>query len=127
DRLSQVTGLDVLSAEGVSPFQRSATPSDSIARALNAGTLIRGRVNEDGDQLRISAELIDASGAPFQRESFRAPRAAVLTARDPLAGALAALLRQRLGTEVRLREQRSATTSADAWILVQRVEKLRKD
>jgi serine/threonine-protein kinase len=127
DRLSQVTGLDVVSAEGVSPYQHSTTPSDSIARALKVGTLIRGSVDQEGDQLRISAELIDASGAPFQRESFRVPQSAVLNARDSLAGAVADLLRQRLGTEVRLREQRSATASADAWVLLQRVENLRRD
>jgi len=127
NRLSQVDGLDVISAEGVSPYQHSQVTSDSIARALNAGTLVRGSVDEDGGQLRITAQLVDGSGTPFRRESFRIPPSALLNARDSLAGAVADLLRQRLGDEVRLREQRSGTTNADAWAFVQRSENLRKE
>ena len=127
-RLGQVDGLDVISAGGVAPYQRTTVPSDSIARALKAGTLVQGSVQEDGDQLRVSVRLVDGeSGAPFQRESFRVPRGALLTARDSLTGAVADLLRQRLGDEVRLREQRNGTSNPDAWALVQRVENLRKD
>jgi serine/threonine-protein kinase len=125
-RLSEVEGLDVVSAQGVSPFQNAKITTDSIARSLNAGTLVRGSVEDDGDQLRISAQLVDGSGTSFERQSFHVPRSAVLNARDSLAGAVADLLRKRLGDEVRLREQRSGTTNSDAWVLVQRVENLRK-
>ena len=127
-RLSEVEGLDVISADGVAPYKNWVLGIDSIAHGLNAGTLIGGSVDANGDQLRISTQLVDGeSGATFLRESFQAPRNALLAARDSLAGAVAYLLRQRLGEEVRLREQRSATTSADAWSLVQRVENLRKN
>jgi tetratricopeptide (TPR) repeat protein len=95
---------------------------------LRAGTVVKGSVEEDAGQLRISAELVDGgSGASFQRESFHVPRNAPLSARDSLAGAVAELLRQRLGDEIRLQEQRNASNNADAWVLVQRVEKARKD
>ena len=127
-RLTQVEGLDIASADAVSPYQHSSVPSDSIARLLEVGTLVRGSVEADGDQLRISAQLVDgASGASFRRESFRVPRTALTNARDSLAGAVADLLRQRLGEEVRLREQRMATKNADAWAAVQRVENLRRE
>jgi eukaryotic-like serine/threonine-protein kinase len=127
-RLATVEGLDVVSANGVSPYQHSSLTSDSIARVLHAGTVIKGSVERDGDQLRISAELVDGgSGASFRRESFHVPRSALLNARDSLAGAVAELLRKRLGDEIRLQEQRNASSNADAWALVQGSEKARKD
>jgi serine/threonine-protein kinase len=126
-QLSQVEGLDVVSAGGVAPFQRSGASSDSIARTLRAGTLVRGDVEEDGGQLRVSVQLVEGeSGAPFQRASFLVQRGAYLNARDSLTSVVADLLRQRLGEEVRLREQLSETHNADAWALVQRVEGGRK-
>src|SRR5690242_20426273 len=126
-RLSAVEGLDVVSAGGTAPYKGWVQGIDSIARALNAGTIIRGTVEGDGDHLWITVQLVDgASGAQFQRESFQVPRKALLTARDSLAGAVAYLLRERLGADVRLREERNATTSADAWSLVQQVENLRR-
>jgi len=127
NRLSQVGELDVVSADGVAPYQRTKLTADSIARALGAGTIVRGSVEEDGDQLRVSARLVDGqSGVSLEPVSFHVPPSAVLNARDSLSGAVADLLRKQLGDEVRLREQRSATTNVQAWLLVQRVENSRK-
>jgi serine/threonine protein kinase/TolB-like protein len=127
-QLSQVDGLDVISPGGVAPFQKSSIPSDSIARALRVGTLVAGSLQDDGNQLRVSVQLVDGeSGTPFARQSFRVPRQALLNARDSLSGAVSDLLRRRLGEEVRLREQQSETSNPDAWALVQRVENLRRD
>src|SRR5690349_4849573 len=66
-QLNQVEGLDVISAGGVAPFQHAGISTDSIARALKTGTLVRGSIDKDGGKLRVSAQLVDASGATFQR------------------------------------------------------------
>jgi TolB-like protein len=125
-QLSQVEGLDIISAGGVAPFQHAAITTDSIARSLKVGTLVRGGIGEDAGKLRVTVQLVDASGAQFQRASFLVPRGEYLHARDSLAGVVSDLLRRRLGEEIRLREQRSGTTSAEAWALVQRIENERK-
>ena len=126
-RLSEVEGLDVVPAEGVAPYKNGVLGTDTVARTLKAGTLIRGAIEDDGNQLRITTQLIDgSSGTTFRRESFEFPRAAILTARDSLSEVVADLLRQWIGAEVRLRGQRNATTSAEAWSVVQRVQNLRK-
>jgi eukaryotic-like serine/threonine-protein kinase len=125
--LSEVSGLTVVSKGGSAQFRGKSVPRDSIARALKVGTLVEGSVEQEKDQVRVTVRLVDASsGAEFQRASFEAPASAYLTLSDSLAQQAAGFLRQRLGVEVRLREQRSRTKSTDAWVLLQRAEQARK-
>jgi len=125
--LSEVSGLTVISKGGSAQFRGTAISRDSIARALKVGTLVEGNVEQDKDQVRVTVRLVDAaSGAEFQRASFEAPAGAYLTLSDSLAQQAAGFLRERLGVEVRLREQRSSTKSTEAWILLQRAEQARK-
>jgi len=126
-QLGQVEGLEALSAGGVAPFRHTSVTTDSIARSLRVGTLVKGDIAEDGGKLRVSVQLVDASGAQFQRASFVVPRGAYLSARDSLAGVVSDLLRQRLGEEIRLREQRSGTQNVNAWVLLQRGELLQRE
>jgi hypothetical protein len=101
---------------------------DSIARALEVGSLIAGSVEEVRDRIRVTTRLVDGvSGADFQREDFELPAGAELELSDSLAQEVSRFLRERLGEEVRVRERRLATSSTDAWSLVERAERLRKD
>jgi eukaryotic-like serine/threonine-protein kinase len=128
DELSQVRSLSVISRGGVEPFKGTAIQPDSIARALQVGTIVRGTVETEGDQLRITVRLVDAaSGADFERLSFEQPAAKILVLKDTLGGRVAAMIRRRLGEEIQLRAERDATQSADAWALVQRAAQRRQD
>jgi serine/threonine-protein kinase len=128
DELGQVRSLRVISRNGVAPYRRSDAPRDSIARALDVGSLVQGSVEPAGTRVRVTVRLVDGtSGADLNRASFEERTTDLLTLRDSLAPAVARFLRQRLGEEVRLEEQRAGTRSVDAWALVQRAEKLRKD
>jgi serine/threonine-protein kinase len=128
DQLRQVQGLDVVSRNGVAPYQHKNVAADSVARELRVGTLVRGEVDREGDRVRVTVRLVDgASGADFNRQSFELPAADALGMRDSLAQQAALLFRQRLGDEVRLREQQAGTRSVSAWSLVQRAERTRKD
>ncbi len=128
DQLAQVRELRVISRNGVAAFRDAAVSRDSVARALEAGTIVAGSVEPVGaDRLRVTTRLIDgASGADFERASFVLPRADLLAVRDSTARDLSRFLRARLGEEIRLRERRAGTTNADAWVLVQRAERARK-
>jgi len=128
DRLSAIGALDVVSRNGVAPFRGRDVPRDSIARALAAGTLVEGEVEPVGPRARVTIRLVDGpSGVEVRHQSFELPMGAPLVIRDSLVSQAAVFLRERLGDEVRLREQRTSTSSVDAWTLVQRAERLRKD
>ena len=129
EQLAQVRTLDVVSRNGVAPFRSGEVARDSVARALQVGTLILGGVEPVGaDRLRVTTRLVDGgSGADFARRSFELPRGQVLAITDSAARDIAGFLRTRLGEELELRARRGSTTSADAWALVQRAERTRKD
>jgi serine/threonine-protein kinase len=128
DRLSNVTGLDVISKSGVGLFRGKDVSVDSVVSALRVGTLVRGTVEDLGNRLRVGVRLVDGnSGDVLERATFEQPMANVLAAQDTLAMRVADFLRKRVGSEVRLRSQRSATSNSAAWTLLQRAEKLRKD
>jgi serine/threonine-protein kinase len=102
---------------------------DSVARALQAGTLVEGRVESAAsDRIRVQVWLVDGnSGADLgKRASFERPENDLIGARDSLATQAADLIRQQLGQEVKLRGQQEGTRSTAAWSLVQRAEQLLK-
>ncbi|PYP18399.1 MAG: hypothetical protein DMD52_02240 [Gemmatimonadetes bacterium] len=126
--LTQVPSLSVISKNGVTPYQGAAVAPDSVARALSAGTVVQGSVEDVGTRYRVTVRLIDgASGVDFKRASFEQSAGELLAVRDSLAGRVADFLRERLGEEVKLRERRHGTENADAWALLERGERARKD
>ena len=128
DELSQVSALDVISKSGISQFRGKDVTPDSIAHALEAGTLIDGRVEPEGDRVRVTMRLVDGnSGAERDRVSVVEPVGNSLLLRTKLAEQLALMLREWLGNEIRLRALRTGTENPNAWSLVQRAEKARKD
>lgn len=128
DKLSYVRELDVVSRNGVAPYRNADVSRDSIARALEAGSLIAGSVEKSGQRIRVTARLVDgASGADIQRGSFELPAGDPLAIEDTLSQQISRFLRERLGEEIRVREQRAATSNPAAWEQVQRAERLRKD
>ncbi len=125
--LNQVQGLEVISKGGVAPFRGDSISRDSVARALKAGTLVTGEIEQKRGRLRATVRLVDGgSGADFERASFEQPAGDLLAVQDTLTQKVAGLIRRRLGEEVRLREQRNRTRSVEAWALVQRAEQARK-
>jgi serine/threonine-protein kinase len=125
--IATVPTLQVVSRGGVVPYRTGELPRDSVARALGVGTLVVGSVeNAGGDKVRVTTRLVDASGTEFSRSSFEAPTGDPIAMRDLLAGRVAASLRERLGQEVRVMEQKAGTKSPEAWSLLQRAEQSRK-
>jgi TolB-like protein len=125
DELKQVRNLDIVSANGVAQFRATDIPADSIARSLGAGTLVEGSLEPaSGNRLRVQVRLIDGnSGADLgSRASFEQGRGNLFGIRDTLTSRVAALIRERVGTEVRLRQQRAGTRNAAAWSLARQAD-----
>ncbi len=96
DQLSGVRSLDVISRNGVLPYRNSELRADSIARILEAGTVIEGSVELRGQQIRITTRLVDGlSGADLERSVTDISAGEFLAARDSVAENVSRLLRGR--------------------------------
>jgi len=128
DQLGQVSALDVISTGGMSQFRGKDVSRDSIANALEAGTLVDGSVTPQGDSVRVDMRLIEGnSGSQFDQASVVESLKNPLTLQTKLAERLSLMLRGFLRDEIRVRNLRAGTENPAAWTLVQRAEKLRKD
>jgi TolB-like protein/DNA-binding winged helix-turn-helix (wHTH) protein/Flp pilus assembly protein TadD len=59
--LGQVSALRVVSRTSVMVYKRARKPLPQIARELNVDAVVEGTVLRSGDQVRITAQLIEAS------------------------------------------------------------------
>ncbi|HEY3745982.1 MAG TPA: protein kinase, partial [Gemmatimonadaceae bacterium] len=128
DQLGQVAALDVVSKGGVTQFRGKDVPLDSIARTLEAGTLVDGIIAPEGKNVRVTMRLLDGnSGAQIDRASVINPIGNPLALQTKLAQQLALMLRGWMGDEIKLRTLRAGTQSSEAWSFLQRAERMRKD
>jgi serine/threonine-protein kinase len=129
EQLNQVQQLnDVISKEGVGRFRNQDVSLDSVGKALQVGTIVTGKVDENGPRARITIRIIDAnSGAEKDSRGFELAQTDPLQLRSAVADSVRTLLGRYLGETIRLRELALGTGNAAAWTLVQRAEKLRKD
>ncbi len=128
DELSRVAVLHVRSPAGVRPYRNSSLPLDSIARALEVGTIVEGGVARLGTRLRVYVRLIDAAtGDLLQSRTVELPHADLFELRDSITVETAEFLRERLGRVVQTRQHRSETHSVEAWETFQRAQGLLED
>ncbi len=59
--LGQISALRVISRTSVMVYKRTRKPLPQIARELNVDAVVEGTVLRSGDQVRITAQLIEAS------------------------------------------------------------------
>ena len=128
NELSGVSGLKVISRNGVRPYRGTEVAPDSIGRALQVGTLVTGTIAQSGDRLRIEVELVNARNAEqLDKKTIEQSRADIFAIQDSLSKQIADFLRQRVGQEIRLNETRLGTRNTKAWELVQQAEVVVKD
>jgi serine/threonine-protein kinase len=120
NELSAVSPLQVISRSGVAPFRGETVAPDSVARALDVGTLVLGQVARSGELLRVTVEMVDATGRQITSTTIERPRGEVFALQDSLATQVAEFLRARVGEEIGLRESRAGTRNLDAWETLQR-------
>jgi TolB-like protein len=126
--LRKVTELDVLSPNATVPFRNADVPLDSVANLLDVGTVVNGSVEKRGNRIAVNLELVDGkSGVVVNRAKIEQPATDVMTVRADVVEESVRLLRQWIGKELRLRQSAQGTEVREAWALVQRAEKARKD
>ena len=119
-KLSEVEPLQVISRNGVAPFREGAVGADSVARALNVGTLVQGHVARSADLLRVTVDMVDAKGAIISSKTIERPRDDVFALQDSVAAEVSTFLRTRLGEQIQMRESRAGTRNGAAWEMLQR-------
>jgi eukaryotic-like serine/threonine-protein kinase len=126
--LSQVQGLTVVSRNGSALFRGIDVPADSIARVLNAGTIVDGSVEKRGERIRVNIRIHEGQyGELWKRTAIDLDPAQALAVRDSVSASVSRLLREWLRDEVRLRQTAANTRNPAAWSLLQRAERTRKD
>jgi serine/threonine-protein kinase len=123
--LRGVRGLTVVSKGGVAPFREAKVTRDSIARALQVGTLVTGSVEPELDSIRVTVRLLDDAGTELDKATFMKSAKDVVGLTQSLGDEAANQIRKRIGEEVRLVRTRAATSSTDAWAMYQRAVQAR--
>ncbi len=123
--LGSVQGLTVISKGGVLPYRGGGVTRDSIARALQVGTLVAGSIEPENDSLRVTVRIFDDAGTELDKATFKKAGTDLVALSDSLAQEAAVLIRKRIGTEAQLRRTREGTRNAEAWGMYQRAVQAR--
>jgi serine/threonine-protein kinase len=123
--LSEVQRLSVVSRGGVAQYRGSSVSRDSIARALQVGTIVAGSVEPENDSIRVTVRLLDDAGIEMDKATFKKPAKDLIALSDSLAHQAALQIRRRLGEEVQLSRTRAGTRNTDAWSKYQRAVQAR--
>ena len=128
DRLSDVTALDVVPANGVRLFRGKDVSSDSIHSAFGVGTIVKGSVAREGSKAKLTINVLDAgSDASYGRKTLSVDTTQLASLQGMTADEVAGFLREAIGREVRLKADRDQTPSTAAWTLAERAAKLRRN
>jgi len=117
-RLSGVTGLAVTSRTSVMRFKRSTRPVPEIARELGVQAIVEGTVARSGEQIRVTARLVDAAAdKPLWADHYDRPLKDVLTIQADVASAIGEAIRTSITPQSRSRLASVPTTNSAAYDL----------
>jgi TolB-like protein/DNA-binding winged helix-turn-helix (wHTH) protein/Flp pilus assembly protein TadD len=95
--LSHVGALKVISQTSVMQFKGLRKPLKQIAGELGAGTIVEGSVLREGDEVRITVQLIDArTDTHLWAQSYGRESASALATQRELAREVAGIIRSRI-------------------------------
>jgi TolB-like protein/Flp pilus assembly protein TadD len=117
-RLSQIPALHVVSRTSVMRYKGTEKPIPEIARELKVGTILEGSVRRAGDQVRITAQLIEAGpDRHVWAETFDRRLADIFAVQAEVAEDIARALRAQLAPGDLERVRRPLTNSIEAYDL----------
>jgi TolB-like protein/tetratricopeptide (TPR) repeat protein len=114
--LSQLPKLRVVPRSSVFRYKGREVDVQSTGLALNAGTLVTGRVVQHGDMLNIQVDMIDvATESQVWGDRYRHPAADIFTVQEEIAWQISEALRIRLTGAQKQRLRRRPTQSGAAY------------
>ena len=100
--LGRISAIRVISRTSVMPYKRARKPLPLIARELDVDAVVEGTVLRSGNQVRITAELIEArDDAHVWSASYNGDLRDTLTLQNKVAGAIAEQIRINLNPRER--------------------------
>jgi TolB-like protein/DNA-binding winged helix-turn-helix (wHTH) protein/Flp pilus assembly protein TadD len=100
--LGQISALRVISRTSVMAYKHARKPLPQIARELNVDAVVEGTVLRSGDQVRITAQLIDASADKhLWSQSYEGELKDTLALQSSVARAIADQIRVNLNPQER--------------------------
>jgi TolB-like protein/Flp pilus assembly protein TadD len=117
-RLARIPGLRVASRTSTFAFKGRNTDIRTIAQSLGVRHVLEGSVRREGDRLRVTAQLIDASsGYHVWSQSYDRTWRDILTIEDEVARAIVDALQVVLSGDIAQRFNRPPTTHVEAFDL----------
>jgi len=114
--LSRAGALKVISQTSALQYRGVRKPLKQIAEELGAGTIVEGSVLREGDQVRITVQLIDANtDTHLWAQNYGRESSSALSTQRQLAGEVAAIIRSRLAPADRTTTPLISQTSPAAY------------
>ncbi len=120
-QLSKIGDLKVISRTSVMQYKGTRKTGTEIGRDLKAGVILEGSVRRAGDQVRVTAQLIDAAtDENLWAENYDREFKQVFAIQSEIAQKIAAALHARLSPLEKQRIDRPVTSNPDAYNLLLR-------
>jgi eukaryotic-like serine/threonine-protein kinase len=114
--LSRVSSLKVMSFNSVIPYKGQKKSAHELGQALGVRAVVMGRIQRDGDDFAISAELVDVTdNSSLWGEHYHRRLADIFTAQEDIARDMSDKLRLRLGPADQEALTRRYTENSDAY------------
>ncbi len=118
DRLSGLPNVKVISRTSAFRYKRRDIEPQKVAKELGVDALVTGRVVQRGDDLSVSAELVDArEDKQLWGEQYSRKLTEVVSIQQEIATAISGSLRVRLTSEEKTRLAKSPATNPEAYQL----------
>jgi eukaryotic-like serine/threonine-protein kinase len=116
--LSKLPKLAVMSRSAVFRYKGRDVDPQAVAKDLNVEAVVTGRVLQRGDQLLVSAELIDArDNRNLWGERYDRKMSDLIGVQQDISGAISARLRERLSPDAAKPATRGGTQDPEAYQL----------
>lgn len=114
--LSRISGLFVIARNSTFVYKGKPVKVQQIAEDLGVRYVLEGSVQRDGDQVRITAQLVDAlSGNHLWAERYDRKFADLFALQDEITHKIAIALQVELTEGEQFRVWRKTTRSVDVW------------
>ena len=116
NQLSRISGLRVASRTGSFQFRGDGADIAQIGQSLSVQSVLEGSVRKSGEQLRVTAQLINTEdGYHLWSERFDAKAHDIFTVQDQIADSIAKTLRLTIDPETKQFMRRGRTKELKAY------------